>query len=138
MADFVEFHKDEFRPGFGGVDWTPRLNQLLEVTGIELTPVAYQETEPMQVTQENTIIYINQIADELDCIAVKYDLDEADIWTWYFRSNFEKSPVPFEGVVGVVGVWACVMTTLYPMKHVVEQYEAFNASGLDKIPDWLE
>lgn len=136
MADFIEAEQDLFRPDYGGVIWTPRLNHLLEVTGIELTPVAYQETEPMQVTQENTIIYINQIADELDVIAVNYHLDDEGIWTWYFRDSFKQ--VPFEHVVGVVGTWACVMTTLYPMKHVVEQYEAFSASGLDKVPDWLE
>lgn len=136
MADFVEAQQDLFRPNYGGVLWTPRLNNLLEVTGVELRPVAYQETEPMQVTQENTIIYINQVADELDVIAVKYDLDEADIWTWYFREKF--TGIPFEQVVNVVGVWACVMTTLYPMKHVVEQYENFQASDLDSTPDWLE
>ncbi len=136
MADFVQCEQDLFRPDYGGVIWTPRLNQLLETTGIEIVPVAYQETEPMQVTQENTIIYVNQIADELDCIAIKYDLDESDVWTWYFREKF--TAVPFEHVANVVGTWACVMTTLYPMKHVVEQYEAFSVGDLDSMPDWLE
>lgn len=136
MADFVEAEQDLFRPNYGGVIWTPRLNALLERTGVILTPVAYQETEPMQVTQENTIFYINQVADELDCVAVKYDQDPEDIWTWYFREKF--TTVPFERVVGAVSVWASVTTTLYPMKHVVEQYEAFQASDLDTVPDWLQ
>lgn len=136
MANFVEFGEDNFRPGYGGIDWTPRLNFLLEATGVELSPVAYQETEPMQVTQENCIIYINQIADELDCIAVKYDLDPEDTWTWYWRSKF--TSVPFEQVVGIIGVWADQQTTLYPKKHVVETYEAQHTSDLDEVPDWLD
>lgn len=136
MADFVQCEQDLFRPDYGGVLWTPRLNQMLEATGIVITPIAYKETEPMQITQENTIFYINQVADELDCLAVKYDLDENDIWTWYFRDSFKN--VPFEHVVGAVSVWSCVMTTLYPMKHVVEQYERFQAVDLDTIPDWLQ
>jgi len=136
MADFIEAKQDLFRPNYGGVLWTPRLNALLEESGVELTPVAYQETEPMQVTQENTVIYINQIADELDVVAVKYDLDPDDIWTWYFRESFKS--VTFEDVVSVVGPWACMMTTLYPMKHVVEQYEAFQTNDLNETPDWLQ
>lgn len=136
MADFIEAEQDLFRPDYGGVIWTPRLNALLEATGVELTPVAYKETEPMQVTQENTVIYINQIADELDCLAVQYDQDESGIYTWYFRDSFKS--VPFEDVTRIVGVWATVITTLYPMRHVVEQYERFQAKDLDTMPDWLE
>jgi len=136
MADFIQAEQDLFRPDYGGVIWTPRLNALLEATGVELTPVAYKETEPMQVTQENTVIYINQIADELDCLAVQYDQDESGIYTWYFRDSFKS--VPFEDVTRIVGVWATVITTLYPMRHVVEQYERFQAKDLDTMPDWLE
>lgn len=135
MANFAEYPQDQFNPNYGGVNWKPRLNALLEATGVELTPVGYEETEPMQVTQENTIVYINQVADELDCIAVKYDLDPDDIWTFYFRENFDKSPVPFEHVAQVVGVWATNITTLYPMQHIVERYESFSAQDLDHIPD---
>lgn len=137
MANFKEYPQDEFRPNYGEISWTPRLNALLEATGVELTPVGYEETEPMQVTQENTIIYINQIADELDCIAINYHLDKEGIWTWYFREKFPDDDT-FAKVISVVGTWACVMTTLYPMKHVVEQYEAFQAQDLDHVPDdWL-
>lgn len=135
MANFVEYPQDNFRPEYGGVVWIHRLNALLEATGVEIVPVGYQETETMQVTQENTVIYINQIADELDCIAVQYDLDQEEIWTFYFRSNFDKSPVSFEHVAQVVGVWATNITTLYPMKHIVEQYEAFNVQDIDHVPD---
>lgn len=137
MANFKEYPQDNFRPEYGGVSWTHRLNALLEATGVELVPVGYEETEPMQVTQENTIVYINQIADELDCIAVKYDLDPEEVWTFYFRENFANSPVPFEHVAQVVGAWATNITTLYPMQHIVERYEAFSAQDLDHIPeDW--
>lgn len=134
MADFVEYPQDEFRPNYGGVDWTPRLNALLEATGVELVPVAYTEgAEPMQITQENTIIYINQVADEMDCIAIKFDLDPEDTWTWYWREKF--TTIPIEQVIGAIGVWADVQTTLYPKKHVVEMYETHHTQDLDHVPD---
>lgn len=132
MADFVEYPSDDFHPTYGEVNWTPRLNALLEATGVTLVPVGYREDETMQVTQENTIVYINQVADEMDCIAVKYHKDPEGIWTWYFREKFQ---VPFEHVIGMVGVWATQITSLYPQQHVVEQYEAFQTADLDHIPD---
>lgn len=134
MGTFSEASNDEFSPQYGGINWKYRLNALLETTGVEITPIAYSETEPMQVTQENTVIYINQIADELDCVAIKYDQDPPDIWTWYYTEKF-KDHDDFMRVVNIVGPWACVMTTLYPMKHVVEQFEQFHEVGIDHIPD---
>lgn len=137
MADFVEAEADMFRPQYGEVDWHPRFELLLEATGVHIVPVAYTEDgdHKMQITQENTIVYINQIADEMDCIAVKYDMDEADTWTWYFRNSFAN--IPMEHVIGAIGVWSDVQTTLYPKRHVVEQYERFAAKDLDTVPDWL-
>lgn len=136
MADFVEYPQDEFNPNYGGINWKPRLNSLLEATGVGIVPVGYKEGDhTMQVTQDNTIIYINQIADEMDCVAVKFDQDPEDIWTWYFREKFGGDD-KFQHVVQVVGAWATQMITMYPMRHVVEQYEAFNSSDItDFIPD---
>lgn len=139
MADFVEYPQDEFNPEFGGVNWKPRLNALLEARDVQLTPVGYKEDgkDVMQVNQTNAIIYINQVADEMDCVAIKYDQDEEDIWTWYFREKF-KDAETFSHVVGVVGPWAMQCITMYPMEHVVTQYETFLANDLDTVPDWLE
>lgn len=137
MANFVEYPQDEFNPNYGDINWKPRLNFLLEATGVELTPVGYSEgIDVMQVTQENTIIYINQIADELDVIAVKYDKDAADIWTWYWRGCF--TAMPFEEVVQAIGTWCVQTTTLYPMKHVVEMYEMHQSQDLNEVPDWMQ
>lgn len=137
MADFVEYGQDEFRPQYGEVNWTPRLNALLEATGVELVPVGYSEDGDykMQVTQENTIVYINQVADEMDCVAIKYDKDPDDIWTFYWRESFKS--VTFEQVVGAIGAWSMQCITLYPMEHVVKQYEAHQSSDLNSYPDWL-
>lgn len=129
--------QDGFSPQYGSVNWKPRLNNLLEATGIELIPMGYTEGDgTMQLTQENCVVYINQVADEMDCVAVKYDGDDEDIWTWYFREKFVG--VPFEKVVGMIGVWVVQTTTLYPMEHVVLQYEKFADSSLgDELDDLL-
>jgi len=139
MGNFINMEQDSYRPDFGGVIWTPRLNMVLEATGIEIVPVGYYEDgkPPMQVSQENTVIYVNQVADELDVMAVKYDQDEDDVWTFYFREAFNNSPTPFQEVAEIVGVWATNMYTLYPMAHVVRQYERLSAVDLDTVPDWL-
>lgn len=137
MGNFVKLEQDGFNPEFGDIVWRRRLNQRLEEREVEIEPVGYREGDKpvMQVTQENTVIYINQIADELDCLAVRYDQDEADYWTWYFRNKFENDEA-FGHVVQVVGMWATVMTTLYPMEHVVRQYEAFTDAEIpDSIPE---
>ncbi len=138
-ANFTDYERDEFRPNYGEVNWTPRLNALLEQAGVELEPIAYEEDgkEPMQVTQENTIVYINQIADELDCIAVKYDQDKDDLWTFYFPDRFP-SREDFNKAASWIGNWALVMTSLYPLQEIVEHYERFQAQDLDRIPeDWM-
>lgn len=141
MADFVEYPQDEFRPEYGGIKWSLRLNELLEKAGVEITPVGYSEgAEPMQVTQENTVCYINQVADEMDCVAIKFDQDPADLWTWYFREKFTDNET-FARVLHIVAPWAMQSITMYPLQHVVEQYEAFNSidvAGFDHVPDeWI-
>jgi len=87
----------------------------------------------MPINQENCAIYINQVADELDVVAVKYDQDEPDFWTFYFRNRFEDDEA-FARVVSVVGTWATQIVTMYPMEHIVDRYELFAAQ---EIPDTL-
>jgi hypothetical protein len=130
---------DEFNPEYGGINWKRRLNKALEDTEITLEPMEYVEPdkEPMQVTQENTVIFINQIADELDCITVNYTPD-GDLWTWYFREKF-KDDETFMRTVNVIGQWATQIITIYPRPEVVQQYEAFHDSSIPaEIPlDWF-
>lgn len=138
-ANFTGRESDDFNPQYGEINWKRRLNQALEEAGIELHPFDYSETgkEPMQVTQENTVIFINQIADELDCLTTNYTPD-GEIWTWYFREKF-KDDETFMRVVNTVGQWATQIITLYPRAEVVEQYERQYKQGIpDEFPrEWL-
>jgi hypothetical protein len=134
----MEGANDDFRPNYGGIDFTRRLNERLEEVEAVLSPIHYYEEgkDPMQVNQENTHIFINQIADEMDCVVVIYDGDGGDIATWYFREKFKEES--FEDVVAVIGPWACQVVTLYPLETVVEQYENIEVKDIsDFIPeDW--
>lgn len=137
MGTFVSLEQDPFNPQYGEVDWKRRLDLRLEATGVELVPIGYQEADKpvMPINQENCAIYINQVADELDVVAVRYDQDETDLWTFYFRERFEGDD-EFAHVVSVVGPFATQIITMYPMEHVVRQYEAFqDASIPDCIPE---
>lgn len=140
MGTFVQIKNDGFNPEYGEILWKRRLNMRLEAQDATVEPVGYKEEgkPTMQCTQENTVIYINQVADEMDCVAVMYDQDPDDIWTFYFREKFEGEDM-FERVVGVIGMWATQIVTMYPMEHIVERYEMFNAQDIgDTIPeDWI-
>lgn len=142
MSMFGEARSDDFNPEYGGVEWKRRLNNWLEDANMEIQPVAYGEEgkPPMQITQENTMIFWNTFADELDTIAVMYDQDNGES-TWYFREKFKNIPVPegFEGegfdyVAMTIGQWCLQTITLYPMQNVVDIYETMH--GVD-VPDHL-
>ena len=134
-AEFKRLEQDSFRPNYGGVDWIKRLNERLEEADIEVTPVAYQEADqpPMQITQENTMIYWNTTADEMDAVAIMYEPDDG-IATWYFRERFVEMGTTIEQVAGVIGAWCLQTMTLYPMSNVVDVYERMNKPT---IPDHL-
>lgn len=137
MGTFVSIEGDEFNPEYGDINWRERFEQVKSERDVQMIPVGYhEEGKPvMQVTQENTMIYINQVSDELDCVAVQYDQDEDDIFTFYFREKFENDET-FAHVVGVVGMWATQIVTLYPCEHIVDRYEGFHQTP-DTIPeDW--
>jgi hypothetical protein len=137
-ARIIQIEQDNFRPEYGGVQWVRRLNAALEEANMTLQPLGYTEqsdnTRVMQVTQENTHIYINQIADEMDCIAVGYEYDPDGIWTFMYREKFEDDD--FMNAVNVIGPWAMQVVTLYPLEHVVDKYLGFKATDLgDTMPD---
>lgn len=136
MGRFVGIEKDSSDSVKGDIDWKYRLNNRLEAEGHELTPIGYVEDgKPvMQVTQDNTIIYLNRIADEMDGVVVQYDQDPPDTWSFYFREKFEDDEA-FDRMVETVGMWACKIVTLYPMEHVVENYVKLNTQNIDFIPE---
>lgn len=138
MGNFVRLEQDSYVPYQGDINWKPRLNARLEKQEAELTPIGYYEAgkSVMQVNQDNTIIYINHVADELDTIAVQYDEDPQDCWTWHWPEKFE-SDEDFRTLVATLGIWACRIVTLYPQDHVVEQYIATNTKHINFVPaDW--
>lgn len=141
MGNFVKIPSDDYNPEFGGIVWKRRLNARLEERGVELDALGYQEGEKpiMPINQDNTVIYINQVADEMDCIAVQYTEDEGGVFTWYWREVVERGEYSFEQIAGYIGNWAMVVTTLYPLENVVKQYEAMNTRDIgDTIPeDWI-
>ena len=137
MGTFVTIQDDGYSPEFGEINWRERFEALKVEREVDMTPIGYREEgKPvMQVTQDNTVIYINQVSDELDCVAVKYDEDEGDVYTFYFREKFGNDD-EFAHVVGVVGMWATQIVTLYPCEHIVDRYEGFHQTP-DTIPeDW--
>lgn len=137
MGNFVQLSEDGYNPEFGEINWRERFEQLKIKKDVDFNPIGYCEDDKpvMQVTQENTAIYINQVSDELDCVAVQYDQDEDEIWTFYFREKFENDG-EFAHVVSVLGMWATQVVTLYPCQHIVEKYEQFHQTPNTIPADW--
>jgi hypothetical protein len=135
VSGFSEARSDGFNPEYGDVLWKRRLNNRLEEAGVEMFPVEYDDGVhgPMQITQENTIVFINQTADEMDCIAMNYP-PETGKQLWFFREGFIERGTSIEEVVRYMGGWALQTMTLYPMENVVQTYE--DLYGVD-IPDSL-
>lgn len=140
-GNFKNCNDPNFSPEYGGVKWVRRLNMLLESSGVELEPVSYSEKgkPEMAINQENCHVYINQIADEMDCISVRYDEDNGP-WTFYWREVVEKNGnVSFEQLTAFVGDWAMNIVTLYPLEHIVEQYENFFDKDIpNEVPEGWE
>jgi len=134
---FVPWENDKFNPEYGGIKWKHRLNMTLEAENATLEAVGYQEKpkRAMQLTQENFHIYINQIADELNCMTILYTPDGEDVWTWVWRNAFEQGAENrFMEIAEQVGQWATQVVTIYPLPHIVEQYERTQSK---QIPDGL-
>jgi hypothetical protein len=134
---FNQAPRDEYNPEYGEVLWKRRLNQKLEDTGTEILPVQFDDgvNGPMQITQENTIIFVNQIADEMDCLAMNYPPNLGE-QVWFFREQFLQRGTSIEEVSKFIGGWALQTVTLYPMSSVVEMYEkTFDAIIPDELPD---
>ena len=136
---FVSIEQDTFNPQYGEVAWKPRLNGMLEERDELLVPIGYQEGESpiMQITQENTMIFINSFVDELDCVAIAYEYDPDGQATWYFRDRLERDlgEGGFEKTTSLIGQWALTSMSLYPMSNVVGVYETLYGAT---IPDGLD
>jgi len=105
-----------------------------------LLPIGYQEGDSpiMQITQENTMIFINSFVDEMDAIAIAYEHDEDGVATWYFRDRLERDlgENGFEKTTALIGTWALTSMSLYPMSNVVGVYETlYGATIPDSIPE---
>jgi len=135
-GSFSNDGEEIYTPMYGGVNWKRRLNDHLEELDGEIKPVFYREgNQPkMQVTQENTFLYVNSFVDELDLIIIDYEYDEDGLATNYFRETIGEE---FDEVCKFIGWWATKITTLYPIKEVVERYEDIHQTP-DYFPEsWL-
>ena len=139
MGTFVQIENDGYNPEFGEINWKRRLNMALEENDATMMAIGYVEkpNPVMQITQNNLIVYINQVADELDCMAIQYEPDGQDVWTWYFRHMFEEQGESrFMEIVEHVGQLATQIISLYPMQHVVTQYNKMQDRQIpDSIPE---
>lgn len=101
-------------------DWRARrLGKLATLDQTELPAlffVIYDEDYEQEVTEQNTMAFINHTDDDLDAIAI---LDHRDgLPFWFFRGTHDN----FEELLAQVGAYATVIHNDCPQDHVEAAY----------------
>ena len=135
MGGFELRDKEFVCPVYGGIDWRERYLIYLDKNEFEYPDSLWFVTDnyELELNETNTLIFNNVVAPELDAIAVIDTRDDAPFWWHRIRNNEE-----FEELAQVLGGYACVMYTDFPLEIVVNAYEYIVDSELNKDLDELE
>ncbi|GAC1499102.1 MAG: hypothetical protein NVS1B10_01490 [Candidatus Saccharimonadales bacterium] len=85
MARFFNQEQRDYDPSNNGIDWRARDLARLAILGeTEAQPVWFESGDGLsiQCTQENTTVYLNEVADEMDCIHV-FDKRDEQVYVWF-------------------------------------------------------
>jgi hypothetical protein len=122
-----------------GVDWTDRVQSLVDQTGEPLLMPVWVRTEDglvMQCTPENFRIYRNRVSPMHDMLAV---LDPRDgMWFNLYRERFENANIDFEKFCSRIGHAAIFMLTTVPMPGVEDTYEKFVNRDVEECESFPE
>lgn len=132
MAKFGRFESTSgvyWSPSYGDIDWAGRRARMIEDDEVEaFRPVGFDSEDGLvqEVNQENTGIYLSQVAPELDMIA-HLDTRDGEPYLWFREENPER----FEVLVKSLGRAATQIATEYPVQAVVKAYLDRRSTGLD-------
>ncbi|GAC1503734.1 MAG: hypothetical protein NVS1B10_08870 [Candidatus Saccharimonadales bacterium] len=120
-AGFKDRDQWEFDPSNNGIDWRARdIARLALIGANEPKPVWFTSGDGLdqQCTQNNTTVFINQVADEMDAIQV-YDKRDNQCWMWYREQLGDET---FDKLWQALIPHAQLMSSYYPREDVVDMY----------------
>jgi hypothetical protein len=134
MARFFNQEKREYDPSNNGIDWRARDLARLALRGeVESQPIWFDSGDGLlvQCTQENTTLYLNEVADEMDCIHL-FDHRDGEVYVWFREqlgdSNFDLMRVSL--VPHAQGLYS-----YYPRDEIVALYIKRQEAITDTIPE---
>ena len=110
--------ENNWNPKYGDIDWYPMYEEYMESMG-ENTPeplFLHTETYHFQLTEENSFVYFNRVAQQMNAVAIVDPIDNC-AWWW-----FEDTHEDFEDLVEMVGPSATIINSDIPGEIVVKNY----------------
>ena len=133
MKGRFEFRGDEHTcPDYGGVDWRDRYLLYLEQNDMEMPGQMWfiVGDHQQELNEENTFVFQNSVAPELNAVAVIDERDSKPFW-WH-KLRFGED---YEELVETIGGYACILTTDFPARQVVDAYNYISDGELARELD---
>lgn len=119
MAYFECKTDNTYDPEYGGIRWRELRLRHLGESGLEAAEVWFvhpDEDIEIQVTQESSVIYVNEVEPCMDRIDV---VDPRDDLPWIFYRDESDT---FDDSLMMIRGFAMIIHTMYPLDSVVATY----------------
>lgn len=137
-ASFEAGGIDTFNPEYAGVDWRKLLLARFVLEREQIPVPVFLVTNDglnLQITQENTEVYVNSANDSLDCVIVDDPRDDS-IFTFWRDDHAE-----FDEILRMVSHHAVAHISPYPAKEIAEMFareKSRDVENADSVPDEWE
>ena len=129
MSSNFEFRRENsHNPMYGDVDWRDRYLRRYGQTMMEAYFISGDGLE-LQLTDDNTTLFLNATADEMDVLLVQDPRDGKPYQIWR-----EGNP-DFDGIYQRIGGYVTCVHNRYTREEVVTQYLLRNLQDLDGSDD---
>jgi len=130
VAKIYNSPENEWQPVYEGLDFTEHWMGAIATAQEGFVYFDTFEGYEFQLTEENTILFMNDTRDEMDGIAI-VDPRDSNAW-WWFRGIYKD----FEYLENLLCNHATIITTVIPRPEVVKNYMALMRKDLgDFMPE---
>jgi hypothetical protein len=130
MAKIFNSPENEWQPVYEGLDFTEHWIGAIATASEGFVYFDTYENYTFQLTEENTVMYMNDARDEMDGIAI-IDPRDDNAW-WWFRGIYKE----FDYLESLLCNHATIITTVIPRAEVVKNYMALMKKDLsDFVPE---
>lgn len=135
MQGRFEMRDEEYTcPTYGGINWRDRYLTNLNEIGESIPNSLWFIVDgwEQELLEDNTFLFQNSVAPELDAVAILDERDNKPFW-WH-RIRYGEA---YEELVSLIGGYACIFTTDFPVEQVVNAYQYISDGELARELDEL-